>query len=120
MAQISQCARALSLMPTAEDFALRLIGDLRTIAKMVNNISTRINGILDSYSNIPGEFLLEGFDEVLQKLNNISDYAKFTIAETTSIMSSTTKSAQEMVKNSPNSLNSLCVILDFFARLLNN
>jgi hypothetical protein len=98
MAQVSQCARALSLMPTAEDFALRLIGDLRTIAKMVNNISTRINEVLDRYSNIPGEFLLEGFDEILKKLNNISDYAKFTIAETTSIMSSTTKSAQEMVK----------------------
>ena len=47
MAQVSQCARALSLMPSAEDFAMRLIGDMRIIAKMLNNISTRINEILD-------------------------------------------------------------------------
>ena len=49
MAQVSQCARALSLMPSAEDFAMRLIGDMRIIAKMLNNISTRINEILDKY-----------------------------------------------------------------------
>jgi hypothetical protein len=47
MVQISQCARALSLMPTAEDFALRLIGDMRLIAKRVNSISTRMNDILN-------------------------------------------------------------------------
>ena len=63
--QISQCARALSLMPTAEDFALRLIGDMRLIAKRVNSISTRINEVLDRYSSIPSEFLLKGFDETL-------------------------------------------------------
>lgn len=97
IAQISQCARALSLMPTAEDFALRLIGDMRLIAKRVNSISTRINGVLDRYSNIPGEFLLKGFDEILDKLNNINDYAKFAIKETTDVMSTTVKSSKEMV-----------------------
>ena len=97
IAQISQCARALSLMPTAEDFALRLIGDMRLIAKRVNSISTRINEVLDRYSNIPGEFLLKGFDEILDKLNNINDYAKFAIKETTDVMSTTVKSSKEMV-----------------------
>lgn len=96
MAQISQCARALSLMPTAEDFAMRLIGDMRHIAKMLNNISTRINEILDRYSSIPGEFLLEGFDEILKRLDDINDYAKFAIKETSDVMSSTVKSVQEM------------------------
>lgn len=96
MAQISQCARALSLMPTAEDFALRLIGDLRIIARMMNNISIRINDILDRYSSIPGEFLLEGFDEILKKLNDINDYAKFAISETTSLMSDTLTSVREL------------------------
>ena len=96
MAQVSQCARALSLMPTAEDFAMRLIGDMRIIAKMLNNISTRINEILDKYSTIPGEFLLEGFDEILKKLDDISDYAKFAIKETSDVMTSTVKTTQEM------------------------
>ena len=96
MVQISQCARALSLMPTAEDFALRLIGDMRLIAKRVNSISTRINEVLDRYSSIPGEFLLKGFDEVLEKLDNINDYAKFAIKETSDVMSTTTKSVKEM------------------------
>lgn len=97
MVQISQCARALSLLPTAEDFAMRLIGDMRIIARRVNNISTRINEILDRYSSIPGEFLLEGFDEILQKLDNINDYAKFAIKETADVMSSTVKSSRELV-----------------------
>lgn len=96
MAQISQCARALSLMPTAEDFALRLIGDMKNIARILNSISTRINEILDRYSSIPGEFLLKGFDEILKKLDDINDYAKFAIKETSDVMSSTTKSVQEM------------------------
>ena len=96
MAQVSQCARALSLMPSAEDFAMRLIGDMRIIAKMLNNISTRINEILDKYSTIPGEFLLEGFDEILKKLDDISDYAKFAIKETSDVMTSTVKTTQEI------------------------
>lgn len=96
MAQISQCARALSLIPSAEDFALRLIGDLRSIARMVGNISTRIDDILDKYASIPGEFLLEGFDLILEKLNNINDYAKFAIAETSQLMSSSVSSVSEL------------------------
>lgn len=97
MAQVSQCARALSLMPSAEDFAMRLIGDMRIIARMLNNISIRINEILDRYSSIPGEFLLEGFDEILKRLDDISDYAKFAIKETSDVMTSTVKSSQEIV-----------------------
>ena len=96
IAQISQCARALGLMPTAEGFAMRIIGDLRTITKRMNSISTRINDILDRYSAIPAEFLLEGFDLVLKKLDDINDYAKFAIAETASVMSSTTSSVNEI------------------------
>ncbi len=95
MAQISQCARALKLMPSSEDFALRLIGDMKIITNMMNRISTRIEDILDRYSNIPGEFLLKGFDEILKKLDDINDYAKFAIKETSDVMSNTVKSAQE-------------------------
>lgn len=97
MAQVSQCARALCLMPTAEDFAMMLIGDMKIIARRLNSISIRMNEILDRYSSIPVEFLLEGFDEILKKLDDINDYAKFAIKETTDVMSSTVKSAQEMV-----------------------
>lgn len=96
MAQISQCARAIGLMPTPEDFALRIIGDLRIIANKMNSISTRINDILDRYSAIPAEFLLEGFDEILKKLDDINDYAKFAISETANVMSSTTSSVKDL------------------------
>ena len=99
IAQISQCARALHLMPSGEDFALRLIGDLRIIARRLNSISTRINEILDRYSNIPSEFLLEGFDVILKQLDNINDYAKFAIAETADVMTSTIKSTQELTES---------------------
>ena len=96
MAQVSQCARALCLMPTAEDFAMMLIGDMKIIARRLNSISVRMNEILDRYSTIPGEFLLKGFDEILDKLDDINDYAKFAIKETSDVMTSTVKSVQEM------------------------
>ena len=96
MVQISQCARALTLMPTAEDFALRLIGDMKIVVNRVNSISTRMNEILDRYSSIPGEFLLKGFDEILEKLNNVNDYTKFAIQETADVMSSTVMSTREL------------------------
>ena len=96
IAQISQCVRAVGLMPTGEGFVLRIIGDLRSIVRRMNNIATRINDILDRYSTIPTEFLLEGFDEVLSKLNQINDYAKFAIEETTNVMSTTVGSVKEM------------------------
>ena len=96
MVQISQCARALTLMPTAEDFALRLIGDMKIVINRVNSISTRMNEILDRYSSIPGEFLLKGFDEILEKLNNVNDYTKFAIQETADVMSSTVMSTREL------------------------
>ena len=96
MAHVSQCARVLGLMPNAEDFAMRLIGDMKIVANMVNRISTRINDILNRYSDIPVEFLFEGFDVVLQKLDDINDYAKFAIKEATDVMSNTVKSVQEL------------------------
>jgi hypothetical protein len=107
IAEISQCARVLSLMPTAEDFALKLIGDLRRIGDMVNRISRRINEILERYSSIPTEFLLKGFDEILYKLDNISDYAKFAIDEATGVMSSTVKSAQEITSSLTNAADAV-------------
>ena len=97
MAEISQLARALNLMPTPEDFALRLIGELKSIVAMMNRVSTRINDILERYSNIPGEFLLKGFDEVLDKLDDLNDYAKFAIKETSDVMSGVVDSGQSIV-----------------------
>ena len=105
IAQISQLSRALCLMPTAEDFAMRLIGDMKKITNMMNRISTRINEILDRYSNIPGEFLLKGFDEILKKLDDIDDYTKFAIKETADVMSSTVKSAKEITSSLGNAVS---------------
>ena len=107
MAEISQCARALSLMPTAEDFAMRLIGDLKIITRKINEVSIRINGILERYSNIPVEFLLDGFDEVLEKLNNVNDYTKFAIQETADVMNSSVKSAKELTECLNNATTSI-------------
>jgi hypothetical protein len=96
IAEISQVARALKLMPTGEEFALRLIGDMVIIAKKVNSISARLNDILDRYSSIPSDFLLEGFDVILDKLNDINDYARFALTEVTDLMSSTVSSVKDL------------------------
>lgn len=88
MVYVSQCARALALMPTPEDFALRLVGDLRIIARMVNRISIRINEILDRYSAIPSEFLIRGVHELLKDLNGVNEYSNDTIVKILNGMSS--------------------------------
>lgn len=95
MAEISKCAEALNLMPTPEEFALLLIQSLRRIIKKVDSVQSRIYGLLDRYASIPTEFLLQGFDEVLEQLRNVSDTAKFAIKETTSILSNTTKGVRD-------------------------
>lgn len=98
IARISQLARALTLMPTPEDFVMMLVSDLRRVAGTVNRVSTRINEILDKYSSIPTEFLLKGFDEVLDKLDDVSDYTNFAINETMSMVSDTVTSAREITR----------------------
>ena len=97
MAEISNLARALNLMPTPEDFAMMLIGDLKKIAGMMNRVSSRLNEILDRYSSIPTEFLLKGFDEILKKIDDINDYTKFAINETLDLASGVVDSATSVV-----------------------
>lgn len=98
MVQVSQCARALTLLPTPEDFAMRLIGDMKIVASRVNSVSTRINEVLDRYSSIPGEFLLEGFDEILDELQRVNDSAKAAIQETSDLMSTAVASTKELTQ----------------------
>jgi Cu2+-exporting ATPase len=52
--------------------------------------------MLDKYSSIPTEFLLEGFDVILDRLRDMDDYAKFAISETASLMTTVTKSVKEV------------------------
>ena len=97
MAEISNLARALNLMPTPEEFALMLIGDMKKISSMMNRVSARMNEILERYANIPTEFLLKGFDEILEKIDDINDYTKFAINETLDVASGIVDSATSVV-----------------------
>lgn len=97
MAEISNLARALNLMPTPEEFALMLIGDMKKISSMMNRVSSRMNEILERYANIPAEFLLKGFDEILEKIDDINDYTKFAINETLDVASGIVDSATSVV-----------------------
>ena len=97
MAEISQLARALNLMPKPEDFAMMLIGDMNRIAVSMNRVSTRMNEILDRYTSIPTEFLLKGFDEVLKKIDDINDYTKFAINETSELITGVVGSTTSVV-----------------------
>ena len=96
MVYVSQCARTLSLMPSAENFAMRLMGDMRIVNRKLNNISIRINEILDKYSSMPSDSLHEGFEETLNSIGNASDYTKLAIEDTSDAMTSNDKSSQEI------------------------
>jgi gas vesicle protein len=107
MAEITQLSNALCLMPKAEDFAIMLIGDMRKISDMINRISIRINDVLQRYSDIPVEFLLKGFDEILERLDNINVYAKYAIAETTEVMSNVVNSVGYATDSVGNALSTV-------------
>lgn len=99
MAYVSQCARTLSLLPSPEDFAMRLIGDMMIITRILNSISIRINEILDKYSSIPSEFLIAGFEETLKSIDDTSDYTKFAIKDTSDVMASNVGKKNQEIKD---------------------
>lgn len=99
MAQVSQCARVLSLMPTSEDFGNRLIDDMVSVSRRVNNISIKINEIMDKYSSVPGEFLVADFDETLKNLDNTNDYTKNALKGVSDSLTTSVKTSKEMADN---------------------
>ena len=76
MARVAQTARFISLMPTPQDFATRICGDVIYMSALIQKFVDDINKMLDGYSNIP-------FDYLNNQLNSIVDSANDVLNRTT-------------------------------------
>lgn len=73
MAYISQIANCVSLLPTPEDFASQVVGEVVILAGKVKSLSERISMILEAYSNFPTDFITDATNQMLNSINRISN-----------------------------------------------
>lgn len=57
MAYMSQIARCVSLMPTPEEFSMRVVSEVSDMMCRIKGFSDRVGAILDAYANLPADFV---------------------------------------------------------------
>lgn len=69
-ARVAQTARFISLMPTPQDFATRICGDVIYMSALIQKFVDDINKVLDGYSNIPFDYLNNQLHSIVDSANN--------------------------------------------------
>lgn len=86
MAYIAQIARLIELMPTPQDFATRIAGDIIYLSSLVQKFVTDINKVLEGYSNIPWDYLNSQLNSIQSSLNNnlnrVQEYTNYVVDNT--------------------------------------
>ena len=75
MAYMSQIAKCVTLLPTPEDFATQVIGEVIVLMGKIKDFSIRINDIMEAYTNFPSNFLAESTNNIMSTLNNYANVA---------------------------------------------
>lgn len=75
MAYISQIAKSVNLLPTSEEFATQVVGEVVVLMGKIKDFSTRINDILETYTNFPSDFLTESTNNIMGTLTNYANTA---------------------------------------------
>ena len=75
MAYMSQIAKCVTLLPTPEDFATQVIGEVIVLMGKIKDFSIRINDIMEAYTNFPSDFLAESTNNIMSTLNNYANVA---------------------------------------------
>ena len=82
-AQVAQIARLITLMPTPQDFATRIAGDIIYMSSLIQKFVTDINKVLDGYSNIPWDYfnnqLYSISDSAQNVLNRAQEYSNYVV-----------------------------------------
>lgn len=85
-AQVAQIARLITLMPTPQDFATRIAGDIIYMSSLIQKFVTDINKVLDGYSNIPWDYfnnqLYSISDSAQNVLNRAQEYSNYVVDNT--------------------------------------
>lgn len=68
-----QTAQFVSLMPKPKDFVTRIVGDVVLLSSKVQKLSDDINKLLDSYSDIPINYLMTQVNSITGSLTGVVD-----------------------------------------------
>ena len=75
MAYMSQIAKCVTLLPTPEDFATQVIGEVVVLIGKIKDFSIRINDMMEAYTNFPSDFLVESTNNIMSTLSNYANVA---------------------------------------------
>lgn len=73
MAVSAQTAQFISLLPKPKDFVTRVVGDVVYLSSRVIKLSDDMNRLLDSYSDIPTNYLMTQMNSITGSLASITD-----------------------------------------------
>ena len=73
MCKASQTMQFLYLMPKPQDFVTRIVGDVVYLSAGVKKLSDDMNKLLDSYADIPANYLMTQMNSITGSLTGIVD-----------------------------------------------
>lgn len=73
MAIVAQTAQFVSLMPKPKDFVTRIVGDVVYLSSRLIKLSDDLNRLLDSYADIPTNYLMTQMNSITGSLTGITD-----------------------------------------------
>lgn len=73
MCVIAQTAQFISIMPKPKDFVTRVVGDVVYLSAQIQKLSDDMNKLLDSYADIPANYLMTQMNSITGSLSNITN-----------------------------------------------
>jgi len=73
MCIVAQTAQFVSLMPKPKDFVTRIVGDVVYLSAKVQELSDKMNKLLDEYAEIPGNYLMTQMNSISGSLSRIAN-----------------------------------------------
>ena len=100
MAVSAQTAQFISLLPKPKDFVTRVVGDVVYLSSRVIKLSDDMNRLLDSYSDIPTNYLMTQMNSITGSLTNITDrvstYAQNAVNQSIGLAENTAQMISEL------------------------
>lgn len=91
MAKVAWTAHAVSQIPQPRDFALMITSDIIAFAGRVQELSDRMNSLLETYTDIPIDFIAGQMNSILDSavlaIDKASNYSRGSIAINTGLAS---------------------------------
>lgn len=73
MAVTAQTMQFISLMPQPKDFVTRIVGDVVFLSAQISQLSEKMNKLLDSYADIPTNYLMTQVNSITGSLSRINN-----------------------------------------------